>query len=85
MLEITKPDVVLFFTGKRDDVIIRNFGVEESDFVAYGDGYSSEVLAKIENFPVAKVALRADHPAYGRLKPEVREFIIKDIKENFKL
>lgn len=87
MLEITKPDVVLFFTGKRDDVIIRNFGVEESDFEAFDDVHGADELAWVKNFPVAKVAYRANHPTSRTfpLKNEVKDSIIADIKENFKL
>lgn len=61
MLEITKPDVVIFLTSRsRDKIIIRNFGVAESDFVAFDDVHVSEVLAEIMNFPGAKLACKAN-------------------------
>lgn len=86
MLEITKPDVVIFLTGMRDAIIIRNFGVAEADFVAFDDVHGSEELAEIMNFPGAKLAYRANHPAPGKspLKNDVKDSIIADIRENFK-
>lgn len=87
MVKILNPDVVIFLTSSsRDAIIIRNFGVAEADFVAFDDVHGSEELAEIMNFPGAKLAYRANHPAPGKspLKNDVKDSIIADIKENFK-
>lgn len=86
MVEIINPNVVVFLTSSsRDAIITRNFGV--ADFEAFDDVHGADELAWVKNFPVAKVAYRANHPASrtNTLKNEVKDSIIADIKENFKL
>lgn len=82
MLELLKPDVVIFLTSEsRDGVITRDFGT--AGFAVLDERFGNDKLAWVKNFPVAKVAYRANHPVDG-LSNDVKDAIIADIEENFK-
>ena len=96
MMELLKPDVVIFLTSNgtedkdknRDEVIMRNFGVKNDDFKKMADNCIGE-LAEIQNFHYATKAYRTNHPdprssnGIG-LSETIMNIIIADIKENFK-
>lgn len=83
-IEILRPDIILFLTGRYDAYIKENLGLTDDDFTPCSE-FSVHDVAKVA-IPSVKLAYRTCHPnAYPKAKPDYYKFveaIIRDIHSN---
>lgn len=86
-IDILKPDIVIFLTGKyADNAIMNTFGITKNEFVPVNA--SSELFLDRINIPGIKYSARTIHPSEPFKSNEyfIKHFsaLIEDLANNFK-